>query len=72
MFTHAHFPRDKFRSAVLDEKFIFGDYYWIYISLTGSYDLSYNGDSSFDLVQPGKETYWICEIGTRETRGLIR
>lgn len=65
-FTHAYFPSEKFDRVVLEDRYIFGEYLDTYVVLTGRYALSYNDGSTFDLLQNGKETYWVCELSTKE------
>ncbi len=66
LFTHAYFPTDRFDDVILDENYIFGKLGDAYIVLIGRYPLKPNPKDATDIIQEGKLTYWICEIGTRD------
>jgi len=64
LFSHAWFPKDKFDETVHHSRYIFGRLGDTYVALIGCNPLQYKEDSTNDLVQMGKITYWICEVGS--------
>ncbi|WP_168120296.1 hypothetical protein [Paenibacillus sp. HB172176] len=68
-FTHAYFPQERFDEVVRDGRYLFGRAGDAYIALIGRYELETNPDDASDLIQKGLETYWICELGSREAYG---
>lgn len=67
LYTHAHFPTQKFHKVVLEENYLFGKLGDVFIALVGRYPLKANPEDSTDIIQEGRMTYWICEMGTGET-----
>jgi len=65
-FTHAYFPRNKFDSVVADGNYVFGKYRDTYIALIGQKALQFNQQADDDLIQKGRQTSWICEMGSVE------
>jgi len=68
-FTHAYFPREKFHEVIIDNNYAFGRYEDVYVVLIGRNPLEYGEGSTDDLIQNGRETYWICEISTKDEEG---
>ncbi|NMA95874.1 MAG: hypothetical protein GX974_07530 [Clostridiales bacterium] len=66
-FTHAYFPTEKFDKFKLDNNYIFGALGNVFIALIGRNGLNINPKDSADIIQGGKVTYWICEIGTSDS-----
>jgi hypothetical protein len=69
LFTHAYFPREKFSRVVEQGARIFGQHGDTYAALIGGALLRYREGSAIDLLQDGRETFWICELGSRERDG---
>ncbi len=65
-FTHAHFPQAAMDTTLVKGRYAFGKKGNVFFSFIGNNDLSYREDSDFDLIQPGKDAYWIFEISTNE------
>jgi len=68
-FTHAYFPREIFHEVVIDNNYAFGRYGDVYVALIAKNPLKYREGSTDDLIQEGRETYWICEISTKDDEG---
>jgi len=65
-FTHAYFPKAVFDEVRIESNYAFGRYRDVYVAFTAKNELHYAEGSTDDLVQEGKETFWICEIGTAD------
>ncbi len=67
-YTHLYFPKEKFDEYALDRNRLFARYRGCYIAFLTLNDLSIN-ENNQELVQEGKETFWICELSdsSRET-----
>ncbi len=68
--THAYFPENEFDEIILDANTLFAKKGSVYIAMIGNSPLTYFANdtgSRYDLVQFGKDTYWITEIGTSDT-----
>jgi hypothetical protein len=65
-FTHAYFPKDLMDEVILEGHYIFGRLGNTYIAMIGKNDLIYADGSTNDLIQIGKETYWITELSSIE------
>ncbi|MFA9424178.1 MAG: hypothetical protein ACERLG_11405, partial [Sedimentibacter sp.] len=65
-FTHAYFPKDLMDEVVIDGDYIFGRLGDGYISMIGMNDLHYAENSTDDLIQMGKTTYWITELSSKD------
>ena len=67
-FTHAWFPREKFDEVLHHGRYLFGRLGDTYVALIGANELTYKEGSDTDLLQMGKIMYWICEVGSGNTR----
>lgn len=65
-YTHAYFPKDLFHETIHESNRIYGRLSDVYIALIGKNELKFNEKDQRDLIQDGKETFWICELGTKE------
>jgi hypothetical protein len=68
-FTHAHFPRERFDEVVLEGRYAFGRAGTSYAALIARNPLHYSEGMSDDLVQPGRESYWVFEAGSARDDG---
>lgn len=68
-YTHAYFPSEIFSEVIIDGNHAFGRYGDTYAAFTAKNKLYYAEGSTYDLIQDGQETYWICELGTKEEEG---
>lgn len=67
--THAHFPKERFDEVIVDGRYAFGRTGGSYAALIGRNALAYADGTTDDLVQPGLDTYWIFEAGSRSIDG---
>ncbi len=65
-YTHAHFPKSSMDEVQLKENYAFGRKGDTYVAFIGKNELKYREGSDFDLIQPGKDSYWIFEASTQE------
>jgi hypothetical protein len=63
-FTHAHFPSERFHEVVLDGRYAFGRIGDTYAAFIGLNALAYAEGSTDDLVQQGRDTFWVFEAGS--------
>lgn len=80
-YTHAFFPRQYMDEIIVQDNYAFGKIGDVYVALTGKNDLVYKPFEAtaydeqmelaedYDLIQEGRETYWITETGTAEQYG---
>jgi hypothetical protein len=70
-YTHEYFPKAKFDDVVLDGRYAFARYGDAYVALIGRNELRFAPGKDDDLLQDGRETYWITELGDRQTDGAF-
>lgn len=75
-YTHAYFPKQYMDQMFIENNYAFGQIGDVYVALIGKNNLAYKSyeDNAFnqemglteayDLIQEGRETYWITEVGT--------
>lgn len=63
-FTHAHFPSERFHEVVVDGRYAFGRVGDTYAAFIGLNPLAYADGSTDDLVQPGRDSFWVFEAGS--------
>lgn len=63
-FTHAHFPSERFHEVMVDGRYAFGRIGDTYAAFIGRNPLAFAGGSTDDLVQPGRDTFWVFEAGS--------
>jgi hypothetical protein len=63
-YTHAHFPRQAMDETVLEERYAFGREGDTYFAFIVRNELNYRSGSDYDLIQQGKDVYWVFEIST--------
>ena len=68
-FTHAYFPKEKFDTVIINKNYAFGKKGSTYCALIGRNDFHYEGNSTDDLIQPGRKTFWIIEAGDEMKNG---
>jgi len=64
-YTHAYFPKAKFDSIVVDKNYAFGKKEETYCAFIGTTDFRFKGDEEDDLIQSGKQVFWITEAGSK-------
>ncbi len=65
-YTHAYFPKEKFDSVHIENNYAFGMEGTTYAAFICKNKLSYRENTTDDLIQDGKRTYWITQAGSRE------
>jgi hypothetical protein len=68
-YTHAWFPIEKFDSVWVKDNYAFGkkgDTYCVFIT---RYPLGFRNESDDDLIQPGKQVFWVTEAGSAREDG---
>jgi hypothetical protein len=68
-YTHAYFPKEKFDTVIVKGNCALGKKGNTYCAFIGRNPLTFRKDSSDDLLQRGKRTFWITEAGSREEDG---
>ena len=54
---------------MIDVNYAFGKYGDVFVAFTAKNQLYYADSSSFDLLQDGRDTYWIFEISSKDKEG---
>ncbi len=68
-FTRAYFPSGKFDSTLINGNYVFGKKGETYCAFIGANDFYFEDEAKDDLIQPGKQTFWITEAGSRTEDG---
>ncbi|MEG1864698.1 MAG: hypothetical protein RR199_05180 [Alistipes sp.] len=63
-YTHAWFPKEQFDSTVITGNYAMGKKGNTYCAFIGNTQFAYVKNSTDDLVQQGKQTFWITEAGS--------
>jgi hypothetical protein len=63
-FTRAYFPSEKFDTTLVDGNYVFGKKGETYCAFIVTNDVYFADDAKDDLIQPGKQTFWITEAGS--------
>jgi hypothetical protein len=64
-YTHAYFPKEKFDSVYVDKNYAMGKKGNTYCAVITNNDLSFRENTTDDLIQKGKQTFWIIEAGSK-------
>ena len=70
-YTHAWFPSDLLDETEIDGNYAFGRLGDVYTAFITKNPVLYNQGSTGDLIQDGKETYWIFEISDKADEGTF-
>jgi hypothetical protein len=68
-FTHAHFPIQRFDKVDIDGNYAFGKTGDTYAAFISKNPLHYKEGTDDDLIQPGGNTFWVFEAGSKTTDG---
>jgi hypothetical protein len=68
-FTHAYFPSELFDTIVVNNNYAFGKKGETYTALIGRNALNFRENTTDDLIQQGKQTFWITEAGSFDEDG---
>jgi hypothetical protein len=71
-YTHAFFPKNRFDSVYVFQNYAFGKKGNTYCALIGKNDFYYKNDHNEDLIQSGRQTFWITEAGRKKTDGSFK
>ncbi len=75
-FTHAWLPRDQFDEVIERAGWIFARRGHGYLALRSQHPYRWQTepgeDQGREVIVPGKQNVWICELGRRETDGAFR
>ncbi|MCF7975611.1 MAG: hypothetical protein K9N55_17475 [Phycisphaerae bacterium] len=64
-YTHAYFPEEKFDRILVTENYAMGKKGNTYCAFIGRHPLSFREGTTDNLIQEGKQTYWITEAGSQ-------
>jgi len=64
-YTHAYFPAMEFDSVILKRNYAMGKKGTTYSALISYNPLQYKENTSDNLIQKGKQTFWIIEAGSQ-------
>jgi hypothetical protein len=68
-YTRAYFPLDLFDTAFIADNYLFGKKNDAYCALIGTTNFSFRDEARDDIIQEGKQVFWITEAGSRERDG---
>jgi hypothetical protein len=70
-YTHAHFPKKHMDEHLIDGRYAFGRKGDTYFAFTARNPLNFHTGEwrDHDLIQPGKDSYWIFELSTATSEG---
>ncbi len=71
-YTHAYFPTAILDEVIIDGRYAFGSYEGRYVAFIGKTELEYLEGTDDDLIQQGKDNYWIFEISTEDSEGSFQ
>lgn len=63
-YTHAYFPTEKFDTTIFEGNYVFGKKGNTYAAYVAKNDLKLREESTDNIVQIGKQTFWITEAGS--------
>jgi len=63
-YTHAYFPSEQFDSVYINHSYAFGKKGETYCAFIGANDFKYRDGTNDDIIQKGKQTFWITEAGS--------
>jgi len=68
-YTHAYFPTELFDTTIIQQNYAFGKKGDVYAVLIGLNDITLREETTDNLIQKGKKTYWITEAGSKDQDG---
>ena len=63
-YTRAYFPSNEFDTTLINGNYVFGKKGDTYCVFIGTNDFYFADEAKDDLIQPGKQTFWITEAGS--------
>ncbi|WP_281883393.1 hypothetical protein [Paenibacillus sp. YYML68] len=74
-YTHHYLPEDQFEQVIIDDRYAFAKHGNTYVALIGLNPLGYGTPNAQgihdDLLQEGRETFWVTEVGTASADGTL-
>jgi hypothetical protein len=68
-YTHAYFPKEQFDSTFVSGNYAMGKKGDTYCAFVGTNPLTFRENSTDNLIQKGKQTFWITEAGSKDEDG---
>jgi len=68
-YTRAYFPLNLFDTAFIDNYYVFGKKGDTYCAFIGTNDFGFRDDEKDDIIQRGKQVFWITEAGSKTRDG---
>ena len=68
-YTRAYFPSEKFDTAFIAGNYVFGKKDETYCAFIGTNDFHFRDEAKDDIIQPGKQTFWITEASSKTEDG---
>ncbi len=68
-YTHAYFPSELFDTVVVSDNYAMGKKGDTYCAFIGRNPFEFRKNTTDDLVQQGKQTFWITEAGSKADDG---
>jgi len=68
-YTHAYFPSELFDTVTISENYAIGKKGETYAAFIGMNPLKFRENTTDDLIQQGKQSFWITEAGSLEEDG---
>jgi hypothetical protein len=68
-YTRAYFPTDQFDTVFMKNNYVFGKKEDAYVALIGRNDFRFRDEARDDVLQQGKQVFWITEAGSRDRDG---
>jgi len=68
-YTHAYFPSEIFDTIVINGNYAFGKKGETFAVFIGRNELKFRENTTDDLIQQGKQTFWITEAGSQQEDG---
>jgi hypothetical protein len=68
-YTHAYFPKELFDTVLITGNYAMGKKGNTYCAFITTNPLKFRENTTDDLIQPGKQTFWITEAGSLKEDG---
>jgi hypothetical protein len=68
-YTRAYFPSADFDTTIIDGSYVFGKLGEAYCALIGANEFRYRDEARDDIIQDGKQSFWIAEAGSASEDG---
>ena len=70
-YTHAYFPSQLFDTTIVEQNFAFGKGGQTYFVFITRNNLIFRENTADNLIQEGKQSFWITEAGSEESDGTF-